>query len=123
MTPRKPLDWLAVQLACDGHRMPLRFPDERRAVVRFYEHRMLNVGDNQVDLAPGVVTARDVARLIGTTARSVQRIRGNMPRAVKRTCPQCGEPMWRCDDGTVELHPNRWNETCQYVGSVAAVAS
>lgn len=117
------LDWLAVQLATEGKRTVLRYPEERRAVVRFYTRRMLNFGDNPVDLPPGIITAHEVAAMIGTTARSVQRIRGELPPAVKQRCPRCSEPMWRREDGSVEPHPDRWNQTCQYFGDVAAMAS
>ena len=123
MTPKTALDWLSVQLACEGKPMKLRYPDEKRAVVRFYDNRMLKYGDNPVDLPPGMLTAADVARLIGTTPRSVQRIRSELRPARKRRCPSCSEPMWRCDDGSVEPHPDRWNETCHYYGAVEAMAS
>lgn len=119
----KQIDWLAVEMVCGGQRMKLRFPEERRAVVRYFDSRMLNNGDNPVDLPPGIVTASYVASLICIDARSIVRIRNSLRAAVRRRCPQCAEPMWVCDDATVELHANRWNETCGYTYDVGAMAS
>lgn len=128
MTPPKTLDWLAVEAVCQGHRMPLRMWEEKRAVVRFYAPRIVALDDLRYrgravhDLPPGVMTAGDVAMLMDTSTRSVQRIRASLRPAVKSVCPRCSQPVWLCDDGSVDVHPTRWNDTCDY-GGVAAVAS
>lgn len=111
-------------MVCEGTPMKLLNPAERLAVVRHYDRRMLRSTDNAVDVPPGMLTAGDVAKLMGGMhIGSVQRIRSDMPPAVKRRCPECGEPMWRRNDGTVEFHANRWNDTCPYEGAMAAMAS
>lgn len=120
---RERIDWLAVEMVCGGQRLRLRYPEERRAVVRHFDHRLLNLNQNAVDIAPGVLTAAQVGELMGADPRSVVRIRKSLPPAVRRRCPDCGEPMWVCDDGTVEPHPTRFNETCRYTYDIGAMAS
>lgn len=117
------IDWLAVEMVCGGKALKLRLP-ERRAVVRALDHRMLVPGDDNMNVPPGMLSAPAVAALMKTTTRSVARLRAALQPATKMRCPHCREQMWVCDNGTVEPHPNRWNETCDYtVYDMAAMAS
>lgn len=117
------IDWLAVEMVCSGQPMALRYAEERRAVVRHFNDRMLDLPPGKGELPSGVLTATDVAALMGLDPRSVTRIRTKLRPAVRRRCPECREPMWVCDDGTVELHADRFNETCRYTYDVGAMAS
>ena len=119
----KQLDWLAVEMVCSGKRMKLTQWQERYAVVRALDHRMLVPEDDTMNVPPGVLSASNVADLMQTTARSVARLRASLPPATKMRCPDCREPMWLRDDGTVEPHPNRWNDTCGFQYDTAALAS
>jgi len=106
------IDWLAVEMVCQGTRLALR-PDEKRMVVRRLDHRMLAHADNNTDILPWQLRARDVAERLNMSLRNVQRLSANLPPADKQPCPVCREPMWVIRaTGCVEPHGNRLNEQC-----------
>ena len=115
------IDWRAVQFVCEGEKLRLSV-EEKRMVIRRMEHRLLCNGDSIWTCTASKITADELAERMHTSARSVQRIRELLPHAHKRTCPDCGEPMWVYDDGTVEAHPRRTLEQCGFSKSWLVIA-
>lgn len=106
------IDWLSVEMICQGESLELKYPDEKRAVIRRLEDKLLHVHDSTFYVPPGKISATEAARRMRTTERSVIRYRNALPPATKQICPDCGEPMWVLADGTVEPHPTALYETC-----------
>ncbi len=108
-------DWFAVSCVLNGTRLPLT-PDERKAVVRRLEHRLINHGE-----PPRLtdVTVERVAELLGCTTRTVERIKQSLPQADRLSCPICREDMWvLLEDGIVEAHPDTFYQRCPMSGEV-----
>ena len=111
------IDWLAVDMVCQGTRLAHLTPDERRMVIRRLEHRMLNSDDWYWSQTSGAkLTARQVADRLAVTPRSVERFQAELPPATEQPCPVCREPMWVLDTGTVEPHPDRLYRQCPMSG-------
>lgn len=106
------IDWLAVEMVCNGTPLRLRYAAEKRAVIRRLDDKLVTADEFDNYTPPGKVTATDVARWLHTTERSVWRMRHNLPPAVKGRCPRCGEQVWVHLDGTIEAHPNPVWDTC-----------
>lgn len=117
------IDWLGVEMVCQGESLKLRYPDEKRAVIRRLAHRMLDPGDDAIHLPPGKISASEVARRLCTTERSVMRMRKELPPATRKPCPDCGQSMWVLADGSVERHSTALYQTCGSRVDLAAVAS
>jgi hypothetical protein len=106
------IDWLSVEMICQGESLKLKYADEKRAVVRRLNEKLLDHSESAVYVPPGKISATEVARRMHTTERSVIRYRNELPPAVKQRCPDCGEPMWVLADGTVEPHSTALYQTC-----------
>ena len=100
------IDWLRVDMVCNG--TPLKLTtDERRMVVRRLADKMARTGSiYEIGL-----TAEEIGCRLGCTSRQVERYKADLPPADKRTCPVCGEPMWVIG-AEVEPHPDRLFEEC-----------
>ena len=118
---RRPIDWRNVEFVVQGCRMKLTV-DEKKMVIRRVAHRMMNDADRlenwRSPSTAAKLTAVQMAERMMTSERSAQRIKDELRPADKRTCTECGEPMWVYDDGTIEAHPNRISEQCELSGTV-----
>lgn len=106
------IDWLRVDMVCNGTRLSLT-PDEKRMVLRRLAPKMMKPGDSRH--YAGKLTTIDVAHRLDTTDRSVMRLMQDMPAADKHTCPVCREPMWVVS-GVVEAHPDSLLQECPLSG-------
>jgi len=112
------IDWLAVQMVCEGTRLPLSAA-EKRMVIRRVEHRMLTATDNTTDISPGKIRARDLAELLDTSQRNVERVAADLPDADRRRCPVCKGWMWVLPTGVVEEHGDGFHDTCPMTDRIA----
>ena len=110
------VDWLAVEMVCQGSVLALR-TNEKRMVVRRLADRLLT-NDDPVgsSVPPGKLTAQQVADRLRTTERSVQRYQAELPAAHPRECPVCLQQMFVLTTGIVEQHPDRLYEPCPMSG-------
>ena len=100
------IDWLRVDMVCNG--TPLKLTTaERRMVMRRLSEKMART-PSIYDVG---LSAEEVGRRLGVTARSVERFQAELPPADKRICPVCKEPMWVIG-AEVEPHPDRLFEEC-----------
>ena len=104
------IDWLAVEMVCNGTALRLTAV-ERRMVMRRLADKMARTGS----VYETGLTAEEVARRLGCTSRSVERFKNDLPPADKRKCPVCGNPMWVIA-GRVEAHPDRLFNECLMSG-------
>lgn len=107
------IDWLAVDMVCNGTPLALTKP-ERMAVMRRLDPRILS-HDDEWECEGKQLNMWEVARRLQTTERSVQRMRAALPTATKSRCPVCGETMW-VSDGVVEAHPDCLFTECPMSG-------
>jgi len=105
------IDWLAVDLVVSGQRLALR-PDEKRAVIRRLESKMLVQGEQNQDVPPWRLTATQLAERMLMSKRNVERLASELPEADKAVCPVCRGPMWVLWTGVVEPHGDGFHETC-----------
>ena len=106
------IDWLRVDMVCNGTALQLS-REEREMAVRRLSERMLEPGEW---LCTGnKINGFEVARRLNTTERTVLRIKAALPPADKDVCPVCREPMWVVD-GVVEAHPDRLLTECPMSG-------
>ncbi len=117
------IDWRAVNNAVDGTPQILNRPEEKTAVIRRLQHRMLTPDDwHWSPKTATKLTCEQVASRILVTkgggpprpmaTRSVERIAAALPPATRYVCPDCGEDMWVTDAGIVEPHPTRFADQC-----------
>lgn len=103
---RPDIDWLAVEMVCNG--TPLKLTtDERRMVMRRLDEKMIK---SSSPYAVGL-SAEEVGRRLGVTSRSVERFQAQLPPADKRKCPVCGQTMWVIG-AEVEAHPDALFNEC-----------
>lgn len=117
---KRAIDWLAVDMVCQGVKMDLT-ADEKRMVIRRLSAKMLTYRENRDDYwspkTAAKITAGQVAERMHATERTVWRYHGQLPPAEQRDCPVCREPMWvRLCDNVVEPHPDRIFEQCPMSG-------
>lgn len=117
---KREIDWLAVDMVCQGVALKLT-PAEKRAAIRRMAPRMLTRREAMEDYwSPSTaakLTAGQVAQRIHATERSVSRLLSELPPTEQRDCPACREPMWvRLSDNTVEPHADRIFEQCPMSG-------
>ena len=113
---RGEVDWLAVQMVCEGVRLSLT-PNEKRMVIRRLESRMLLPHENGPYPPAGKLRGIDVADRLGIAVRSVERIIAELPAAEKNKCPVCREAIWVIRaTAVVEAHGNAINEQCEMSG-------
>lgn len=111
------LDWLAIDMVCQGTRLALK-PREKLMVVRRMKPRMLSLNDPYWSQATAAkITAEQLAERLNTTARSVQRMLAELPPATKSCCPVCHQTMWIIDaTQTVEAHADALFHQCPMSG-------
>ena len=109
------IDWFAVDCVLGGTKLPLN-AEERKAVVRRMEHRLLPIG---VNCAPGMLTSEQLGDRMGCGERAVEHIRSKLPAADKLQCDVCGEQMWvRHDGDIIEPHSDYLFKECPTSGTV-----
>jgi hypothetical protein len=101
------IDWLRVDMVCNGTPLKLT-PIEKRMVVRRLVDKMRI---NNKSMYGRCLTSDEVARRLGVEPRSVERLKTELAPADKRTCPICREPMWVIGS-EVEPHPDRLFNEC-----------
>lgn len=100
------IDWLAVEMVCDGAALKLTTA-ERRMVMRRLADKMARTSS----VYDSGLTAEVVARRLGVTPRTVERLQAQLAPADKRTCPVCHQAMWVVGS-EVEAHPDRLFKEC-----------
>lgn len=111
------IDWRAVGFAVSGVRMKLDTAAEKRMAVRMLTTRMVGPDVATQHITSGMLTAAEVARLIGTSPRNVERIQQSLPAATAATCDHCGMHMWVIDaTRVIEEHSNQFGTRCQKSG-------
>lgn len=114
------IDWRAVGFAVSGVRMKLDTAAEKRMAVRMLTARMVSPDVATQHITSGMLTAAEVARLIGTSPRNVERIQQSLPAATAARCEHCGMRMWVIDaTRVIEEHPNQFGTRCQKSGEPA----
>lgn len=106
------IDWLAVDMVCQGTRLAHLTPPEKKAAIRRLSSRMVATTDNTNDLLPHQLTAQTVAERLGMSRRNVERIKAELLDATERRCPVCGCRMWVLHTNVVEPHGNGIHEEC-----------
>jgi len=105
------IDWLAVQMVCDGATIHHLTKAERAMVIRRLSDRMRS---NASRYCTGL-TSDDLALRLGVSIREIDRGKAELPEAQQRQCPVCHEPMWVIA-GRVEAHPDRLFNECLMSG-------
>jgi hypothetical protein len=107
------IDWLAVEMVCNGATLQLT-GDEKRVAMRRLSEKMLTNSDCYYS-SSHKLTAEEISRRMKTTTRSVQRLNSDLPPAHKTTCPVCRQTMW-ISNGVVEPHPDSLYVDCPMTG-------
>ena len=100
------IDWLRVDMVCNGTPLKLT-PAEKRMAIRRLADKMSATSSMY---ATGL-SSEEVARRLQTTPRSVERLKRELIPAERRICPVCREPMWVIGS-EVEAHPDRLFGEC-----------
>lgn len=100
------IDWLAVEMVCEGTRLSHLTAQEKRAVIRRLSHRLVASNENNHDLLPHQLTSEMVAQRLGMSRRNVERIKSDLPDGVPHVCPVCRGRMWVLPTNVVEPHGN-----------------
>ena len=107
------IDWLAVDMVCQGTSLALT-PDEKRMVIRRLAPRMLKSNDwHWAQATANKLTSGQVAQRLQISDRSVERIKDQLPLANSAICPVCRETMWViAKDSIVEEHSDSRYQQC-----------
>ena len=107
------IDWLAVEMVCEGTRLSHLTAQEKKAAIRRLSPRLVAANEKNRDLLPHQLTSDMVAERLGMSRRNVERIKADLPEAVQAICPVCRGRMWVLQTNVVEPHGNGIYEECE----------
>lgn len=107
------IDWFAVDCVLGGTSLPLN-AEERKAVVRRVQHRLLPYGLNEDGIH---ISIRTLADRMGCTERAVSHIQMKLPPADKLVCDVCNCEMWVRRDDVIEPHSDYLFKQCPMSGT------